>query len=339
MKKYILRFDACLAENVKGGTASFKAPADVREFARARGYEEYLIHIEYRFGTFYRIINCIWQLIRFGCRIPEDSIVLYQYPDFHPIPMLFVMFFFQKRIMAIIHDVNSVRNKGYLVWSERKLLNKFYILIVHTENMKHFLKKENKIERPRYYVINAFPYIAEIDKSERENAHEVCFAGNIDKSRFLLDFCRSNQRLSIQLYGSKKITDVSSFDNVTYNGMFRPDNVVGIKGSWGLVWDGDSTTTCSGNMGAYHKIIAPHKFSLFVVAGMPVIAWSNSAMADLIKEEGIGLCVDSIADLYVELSKVDNERYYKLQHNILRFAQEEIVAGKSLLEIFNKVSV
>ena len=38
-----------------------------------------------------------------------------------------------------------------------------------------------------------------------------------------------------------------------YKGVFKPDIIGHLEGSWGLVWDGDSTETRSGTWGSYLK--------------------------------------------------------------------------------------
>ena len=322
-----------MSTDMKNGSASFKAPEDVLSIAKHVSYEDYTINVVYKYGSIIRVLNCIWQIIRIKKYIPKGSTILYQYPDFHPLSMLFVMFFLRMPISAIIHDINSLRNSGHIIWYERQLLKRFNCLIVHTTAMENFLKNDCNIVNVKYYVLNAFPYLAEVDTNGRENEPNVCFAGNIDKSKFLPDFFALNTKIKINLYGNKKNTDVSMFKNVSYNGYFSPNNVIGLKGSWGLVWDGDTVNTCSGLMGNYHKIIAPHKFSLFVVSGMPVVVWSKSAMSDLVKQKKIGICVDSISNLFEVLISISDAEYKQYQLNIIKYAKEVLALGINLREI------
>lgn len=41
--------------------------------------------------------------------------------------------------------------------------------------------------------------------------------------------------------------------------------------SFGLVWDGNSMDTCTGNYGSYLRINDPHKVSLYLSSGLPII--------------------------------------------------------------------
>ena len=57
-----------------------------------------------------------------------------------------------------------------------------------------------------------------------------------------------------------------------------------MEGNWGLVWDGNSIDTCSGNFGEYLRLNAPFKFSLYLAAKRPVVVWRESAMAEYVRK-------------------------------------------------------
>lgn len=86
--------------------------------------------------------------------------------------------------------------------------------------------------------------------------------------------------------------------------MFQGDHTGTIHGGWGLVWDGDSITTCDGVLGDYLRYNLPHKLSLYIAAGLPVIVWSQSAVADWVKENHLGLVVDSLEELPERIAAV-----------------------------------
>jgi hypothetical protein len=102
-------------------------------------------------------------------------------------------------------------------------------------------------------------------------------------------------------------------------GFVQSDELIATaKGHFGLVWDGDSTTTCSGNFGEYLQYNNPHKTSLYLRCGLPVIIWSKAALANFIRENKVGICIDSLEDLEEVLSKVQKEDYAEMKSRALR---------------------
>lgn len=86
----------------------------------------------------------------------------------------------------MLHDINSVREKGELSGFENKVLSNFDEIIVHTPEMQTYFEQRL---RPgiKYHYLGCFPYIAVPDKEARQLSKQVCFAGNIDKSVFFSD--------------------------------------------------------------------------------------------------------------------------------------------------------
>ena len=98
--------------------------------------------------------------------------------------------------------------------------------------------------------------------------------------------------------------------NIHYFGSFLPEELPGaLRGSFGLVWDGESADTCTGVYGEYLKINNPHKTSLYLAAGHPVIVWSQSAMADFVRENQVGIAVDSLNEVKEAIDQVSGEEY------------------------------
>lgn len=336
--KFILSFKILISESLKNGSASYKAPSDVLSIAKANGYQEYPIKVDYRYGKIYRLLNSLYQLIKFSYKIPAGSIVIYQYPEIHPFLMLLGLSLSRRWYrITVIHDINSIRNTGHMALFEVKLLKEHDVLIVHTTSMQNYLVNKKNISSPRYFSLDAFPYLAKIDRRNRNNSCSICFPGNIDKSLFIPLLLKENPNVQIELYGNKVKTDIAMYDNAHYHGIFSPDDVCGLLGSWGLVWDGDSIDSCSGNLGVYHSIIAPHKFSLFLVAGLPLIVWKNSAMAEMVKNKKLGLCLDNLRNLREVLSSIDESEYQEYRANILQYADMVISKGENLQDILGNI--
>lgn len=101
-----------------------------------------------------------------------------------------------------------------------------------------------------------------------------------------------------------------------YNGSFDPDELIEhINGTYGLVWDGNSGYDCTGNYGCYLRYNNPHKASLYIAAGLPIVVWSKSALAELVKEKGLGVCIDSLRELSA-LPCPSSDLYITMKENV-----------------------
>ena len=69
----------------------------------------------------------------------------------------------------------------------------------------------------------------------------------------------------------------------------------------------------------YLKIIAPHKFSLYIAVGLPVIVWSGSAMAKVVREKKIGIVVDSLYELKDKIEAISYDKYLLVKMNVRDF--------------------
>ena len=184
--------------------------------------------------------------------------------------------------------------------------------------MKNYLiSNGNKPDKIR--VLTTFDYLTDDFVSSRSYSMDIVFAGNLSKSTFLRKM--DSERfldLHIMCYG---LPIEYQFKKVCYMGKFSPENVSIIKGSWGLVWDGDSLDCCNGEMGNYLRYNSPHKLSLFIVALLPVIVWREQALSSYVKEKGIGIIIDSLYDLHDAVRNVTADEYKVMQENIKKEAE------------------
>ena len=84
---------------------------------------------------------------------------------------------------------------------------------------------------------------------------------------------------------------------------------------FGLVWDGDSVDGCTGNTGDYLRFNNPHKLSLYLVSGLPVVIWSQAAEAKFVKDNQVGIVVDSIQDFSDAFEALSEEEYNEMVSN------------------------
>lgn len=87
------------------------------------------------------------------------------------------------------------------------------------------------------------------------------------------------------------------------------------------MWDGDGINGCSGNTGEYLRYNNPHKLSLYMVSGLPVVIWSKAAEAEFVINNNVGVVVDDINDFNDVFDKIDEKlitKWLKIQEKYQR---------------------
>ena len=121
--------------------------------------------------------------------------------------------------------------------------------------------------------------------------------------------------MKLNVYGNKFEQD-KACEAICYKGSFKPDELPGIlEGHFGLVWDGVSEESCVGNTGEYLKYNDPHKTSLYIASGIPVIVWQQAAIADFIIKNKIGITVESLHDVEKAINSISQQDYDLMRRN------------------------
>ena len=233
------------------------------------------------------------------------------------------------KVIFLIHDIQSLRREGHSgLDQEVQMLNLAYGLIVHNRFMEQKLK-EIGICVKEFYRLNCFDYLFSGTINSSAQNTDIVFAGNLEKSEFLLKMCANNPKITFRFYGPGW-NYPSGFSNAEYCGSFGPNEIPGkLQGKFGLIWDGKTTTGCTGAVGEYTKINNPHKMSLYIAAGLPVIAWRESAAAEFIHAKQIGILVENIDNLQNTLNNIPDELYQNMKNNVLHL-REHLISGGHL---------
>ena len=248
----------------------------------------------------------------------------------------------------MIHDLLSLRQNIEYKYSQRE--NSFMsstemeifklsdAIICHNEQMKDFLVKSGVPDK-NIQCLGIFDYIISKDViSEKKNSRVVCVAGNLDaaKSGYIYKMMKDKRcNFKLNLYGPNFSTE-NVPENFFYKGQIAPDLLPSkIEGAFGLVWDGKSTDSCEGIPGEYLKVNNPHKCSLYIVSGLPVIIWDKAALAPFIIENGIGIAVSSLADVAKKLNAISDEDYNKMCDNVMKVRQR-LINGDYFVSAVNK---
>lgn len=265
---------------------------------------------------------------------PSDE-VLMQYPFFVPEAKALMMAVKESgaKLTVLVHDCYLIRERRPQDVMEQWILKFADKVIVHSEPMKTFCEEisrqmEPNDKVPTYEVLEMFDYRLS-DKPEvkaTESAKTVIFAGNLSKAGFVKEL--SKLPVEFSLYGLPKL------DSKSYQGAFDGNNPEGLVGDFGLVWDGDSLDTCKGLMGDYLRYNAPFKFSLYLALGLPVIVWSQSAMATYVEQYHLGICVDSLHEIAPKLEALSAEEILAMRQGAERMG-EKIRKGQMLKSIIS----
>ena len=258
------------------------------------------------------------------------SMILLQYPML-PVKSAYLIRFLlplsQKRkklkFTAFIHDIDALRGfhgKMGKYWGE-KILPLFDLIVCHNEPMKKYLT-ENGIPEEKIIVLGIFDYLTNESCQSHNKNDGITIAGNLspEKSGYISRLIEAEHgKISIHLYG-KGLENVPP--EVVYHGVFPPEILPScLCGAYGLVWDGNSTETCAGPTGEYLRYNNPHKISLYLAAGMPVIIWKQAALATFVEEKGVGFTIESLDEIKRKIDSISDQQYNEMKKNAQRIGE------------------
>lgn len=257
----------------------------------------------------------------------KNDVLYLQYPfymgRFAGKELLKVIKKYELRTVLIIHDLNSLRFTDEKdIRAEIEYINKFDVIVAHNPAMMDWLIK-NKCTSE---IINMELFDYYLDKAEVNSnftsKKRVIFAGNLIKSNFI--YGMEPKKYQLSLYGNGyKENKLMNQNNIIYNGSFTPNMLVKkMTGEFGLVWDGESVGEVSGVYGDYIRYNNPHKVSLYIACGLPIIIWENAALANFVKSNGIGICVSSLTELDDVLNVLSENEYNKMKKNIVNMSDK-----------------
>ena len=206
---------------------------------------------------------------------------------------------------ACIHDLDSLRRleDASARWNDQELLMRFDQLIVHNGRMADYIIGQG-MKEDAVISLSLFDRLTDEPVPERALEMSVCVAGELNRkrSRYLNELPKSKIRWHLHGEGWK---GKAKRGDVIYHGGKLTD----LQGSFGLIWEGQSKSVCTGAQGAYMMLSTPRKMSLYLTQGMPVIVWKWSAMADFVRENRLGLVVDSLEAIPGAIRLLTEEEY------------------------------
>ena len=338
MKEYVL------ITVIKGSNrnAGPKAPRDISDILKKTGKVETILleseqHRDY--PLFLQLIQILKQV-----RLENRKVIL-QYP-------LQPFFFFEQQELFAqaysyldpdktvfwVHDVNQIRfAQRSECCAEMEWLKPFSHFIVHNAAMEHYLQKYLPI---RTCIQNeVFDYICMTRQEQRAVRHplnsqpQIVFAGNLlrAKSPFLYELEREKMLCYVNVYGNRE--ELIKNEKICYQGNFNADLLpYRLCGDLGLIWDGALDSTDVNAYKNYTRYNAPHKFSCYMAAGLPVIAWREAAIAEVIRKYQVGYLIDNL----YEINDLDLSLYEEYRENARKLG-EKVRSGYFTKQVFEQI--
>lgn len=246
--------------------------------------------------------------------------------------------------ILLIHDLEELRNPDYS--SNKGIIDKAAsvnvlidadCVISHNAKMTQWLV-EKGVDFKKIVDLQLFDYLSLNPSGEGgEFGKQVIIAGNLStaKSGYLYQLSKIHD-IELELYGPGLSEDIVGVESVHYHGSYPSSQILEkISGSYGLVWDGESVEGGVGISARYQMYNNPHKVSLYLAAGFPVIMWREAALAPFILENNLGFVVDNLLELSEKISNISEQDYAIMKENVQKMG-EKIRSGYFLTEALKK---
>lgn len=310
--------------------AGCKAVQDVFDVAKKLGYEAEVIRtatsIDSLWGKIRRqaLFFIDWFKIYFS--ITPNSLVLIQTPYHHK--QLIRNWVLSKlkrdkkvKFISLVHDVEELRKSLYNNYYKNEfnfMLSIADSIIVHNDTMKAFFIKKG-IPENKLVSLKIFDYLMDKEATSKNVIFEraISIAGNLDinKSAYIAQLGKLG--IIVHLYGPNFSHSLEQYEDIQYHGSFPASEIPNqLNSGFGLVWDGNSIDTCSGDFGEYLQYNNPHKLSLYLASGIPVVIWDKAAEADFVRKHNLGICVSSLSELKDKLEQISEKNYQEMIKNV-----------------------
>ncbi len=326
-----MKYQFCIRfKNIDANSAASKAVVDCNRIFSLLGYKDYTLTVGDNSNKLTYYPTLFKELLRFFIAVKPGSTVGIQYPLLS-INNFFKYFMALARLkkvkfFCVIHDLESLRTGGLNemeIKQEIDNLNIYDVVIVHNDRMRGWLEKHSL--KCKTVTLGLFDYLCPYNLDLKgDYSGAIVFAGNLGKSTFIYELGGINKKFD--LYGPNfKQDKLRSIENVTWKGEYSPEQIPGaLQGSFGLIWDGVHVEACDEVMGNYLNYNNPHKASLYLAAGLPLIAPVNSAIGLFIQATGTGILINSLYELTTLI--IEQNEYQLMVKNVSRI-QDMVING------------
>ncbi|WP_276864330.1 hypothetical protein [Mediterranea massiliensis] len=315
--------------------ASSKARKDISYFVHQFGFKTLIKNdkSQKRYGKITKAIKAL-QVFAKVFTLNKNDVLFIQTSHLLLKPILRIKIIRKFKVIYLIHDIfslcynteQSIREHRNEIERDINLINACDCVIAHNQFMIDRLRELGC--KTSLVSLNIFDYACSIPAKKRtwdKNNIEIAFAGNISKSRFLNQLDKNNPPFQVNVYGSPQ----PHFQHLNYKGCVDADilpNV--IEGHFGLIWEGDYEVNLENN---YNQINNPHKLSMYIVAGLPIITLKGSAAGFFIEKEGIGFTVTSLDQIHDKITHISEKQYNDMTIKCL-YLRNKLINGSHIKE-------
>jgi hypothetical protein len=226
-------------------------------------------------------------------------------------------------VVTLFHDIDVARGRTLadtdgLSRDSRDFLVNSDVIISHNARMSAWLVNHG-VPAGKIVDLGLFDYLADGFEPAPDKSFDHCvtIAGNLGlhKAGYLAELGDIHD-VDWRLYGPMFDPGRTKGPTIHYCGCFPPDELPRhLTAGFGLVWDGSSIDTCAGGHGEYLRINNPHKLSLYLASGLPVIVWDGSAAADFVRANDAGFAVRSLREIGARLADISDSDYGRFKRN------------------------
>lgn len=254
--------------------------------------------------------------------IPADSTVVVHHPIYPRMYRYLVRRLLGKkiRVVLLVADIDGLKDNDEPVLArEIDLFRSIHYFIVHNANMEAFIREYAPLAK--VVQLGPFDFLATPYSGTRMQFQGINFSGNLSKSPFL-EKVGQISGLQFQVYGEGCTPGMLAQPNLQYHGIHPAQQLPSIlKGSYGLIWDGVSLDEPTDALGRYMHYIHHHKLSLYILAGLPVIAPVFSGSAAFILTHQIGWLVNTLYEIPDLLKTIDRVTYEQTCRRMIPLAR------------------
>ena len=249
------------------------------------------------------------------------------------------------KLIALVHDLEmlrmekdknmKLRTRARMWIEEKSVLKLCDRVIVHNHKILRYME-DCGLPGTKMTELGIFDYLIpeEVFSDALQNrkpdfSGRMIVAGNLspEKAGYVYNV---PENVHLNLYGVYYKNNDRT--NLHYHGSFAPEELpLHLHGSFGLVWDGPSAETCTGPYGEYLRYNNPHKTSLYLACGIPVVIWKEAALAQFVEREKVGITAGSIAEAARKISEISEETYLEYLNNA-QMMSEKLRCGSFLAE-------
>ena len=337
-------------------SASFKARTDMDAIMASQGFRNVGVRNNLRSNKYSTWFATFAGVLKAGLLLHRGDKLVVQYPDPHFKLICRMAKLRRAHVVTLIHDLVSFGCADIRPEEEIALLSKSDYIIALNQSMEGWLRTHGCTVPST--SLGIWDYLSSAAHEARQTAslepqrrsmpepsvssdekYTVMFAGGVSRRRnqFLYDWGTVIDGYKVVVFGNNfDLTQAAGASRFKLRG-FVPSSMM-IRhpdGDFGLVWDGNAINGCNGPWGEYLRYNNPHKASLYIRCGVPVIIWKHAGLASFVEEQGIGFTISSLADIAPRLRALSDEEYNRMKENVARVSLN-VSSGYYFCEAMNR---